>query len=960
MQEENKVNKDNLTRSKVRSSKKKVKKVKEVKEKRKRGFFGKLWLFIQVMVLLFLLACLGAAWYIYDTYGDMVTDAYTNSQEKIANLDTTIFTDKEETLIFDKDNKVLAELSTHKYVYLPFDSIPKNVKYSIIAIEDERFLEHDGVDIKALARAAYQLYRNKGEIKQGGSTITQQLIKTTLLTHEKTFSRKFEEIFIALELEKTTPKTKILEYYLNNIYFGNGAYGIESASNYYFSRPSKDLTVAETAFLMAIPNNPSLYDPIVRKDNTHKRQQRIIQKMADNGFITSKEATDATLEKIELAVKKRVVPPETYLVSFAISDATKQLMKANGFETKTVFETEEEEALYKESYGEAYAQYNEDIRNGGYIINTALDQQMQNKAQDSINKSLSYSTSKNDETGLYKRQGASVTIDNKTGLVKAIVGGRTQSNIANTFNRAYLAYRQPGSTIKPVLVYTQALESKYLPTSIVVDKKLDKGPKNVNDKYIGNTTLENAVKQSFNTVPHKLISDLGIKKSLQYLKDMNFARIVKDDEVPVSAIGGMTYGVTPLELASAYSTLARNGEFLQPTSIIGIKRTSGEEIYNFVQEPKRIYDAGASYLMTGILVKTSENNFGKSKLSGRIPNYITATKTGTTNDIKDVWYAGYTPYYTTVVWVGEDTPKRMNDKNSYDDPLTIWRKTMIGIHQGLPKATKFTRPEKALFVGYINTSTGRLSYTSRGGWKKDTIPLSRMIKQEEADAKIALEEQKIREEQAKKQKELDRQKAIAVQKEQEAIRKKEMKIDEFLKAQGSSLVEEKNKVSNIETVLDELQDYPVFNRNAYGAVDSKIGFLQRGIDSLLVIDNKEKYQKELDVEIDRVMAQKDLVERAVILEETKVARQANRQEEARLQEQARQKYRIQLENEAREEKERLAAEKTIQDRKDAEQRAIDEQDRLDREQEAEDKASPIPVTPPTTETPDKVEPPVTE
>lgn len=934
---------DVLTRSEKRLAKKQAKRQakKENKVKKKKGFFGKLWLFIKIMFFLLLLIGLGATWYIYDNYGDLVKDSYANAQDKIANLDTTIFTDKEETVIYDKDGKVLSELSTHDYTYLPFDEIPKNVKYSIIAIEDERFLKHDGVDIKALARAAYQLYKNKGEIKQGGSTITQQLVKTTLLTHEKTFNRKFEEIFISLELEKTTPKTKILEYYLNNIYFGNGAYGIESASTFYFSKPSKDLTVAETAFLLAIPNNPSLYDPLVRKDNTHKRQNRILQKMAENGFITEKEATDASLEKVVLKIKNRVVPPESYLVSFAISDATKQLMKANGFEMKYDFETEQEQATYKEAYGEAFAQYNEDIRNGGYVIKTSLDQAMQNKAQEIVNNTMSYATQKNEETGLYKRQSASVTIDNKTGLVKSIVGGRTQKEVANTFNRAYLAYRQPGSTIKPILVYTQALEYKYFPTSLVVDKELEKGPKNVTGKYIGNTTIESAVKLSINTIPHELIQERGIKDSLKYLKNMNFGKIVKDDEVPVSAIGGMTFGVTPLELASAYSTLSRNGEFLEPTSIITVNRTSGEEIYKHKVEPKRVFDAGASYLMTEILVKTSENNYGKSGLSGKIPGYITATKTGTTNSIKDVWYAGYSPYYTTVVWVGEDTPKEMYNKSSYDDTLTIWHKTMTSIHKGLPRVDKFTKPTDALFEGYVNPSNGRLSYTPVDGWRKETIPTSRMVKQEKADEKIELEKQKKREEEAKKQKEIDKQKELQRQKELEEIKKKEAKIDSYLKAQGSSLAEENAKVTDIEIALEQLQNYRVYSKDAYEVVDSNILTLQQNVDQLLYIDYKEKYQNLLDLEITRVMEEKDMVERAIILEGFKAEQEANRQEELRLQEQERARYQKQLEREVAEEKERLAKEKIEQDKKDAEQKALDEQKKNEPAPPA------LPIEPPT-------------
>lgn len=915
--QEDKREQNNTTQT--RSTLKEQKKAKkEKKPKKKRGFFGKLWIFIKVMFLLILIVVLAGIIYGNHKYGDMVREAYKNAQEKVIQLDKKIFLGKESTKIYDADNKLLTELVTHEFTYLPFEAIPDNVKYAIIAIEDERFLEHDGVDYKAIARAGYELYKNKGKITQGGSTITQQLVKNSLLTQDKTYTRKLEEVFIALELEKTTPKSEILEYYLNNIYFGHGAYGIESASNYYFSKSSKDLTLEQTAFLLAIPNNPSLYDPIKNKENTLKRQQRILRKMHEQGYITEHEFTTASLKPVELEIKKREIPPETYLVSYAISDATKQLMKANGFEMRNNFTSEEEKKQYQQEYTDEFTKYNQDIRSGGYIIKTSLDQGMQNTAQDILNKEMSYSKDKDKESGLYKRQASTVILDNKTGLVKAIVGGRTQDGVANTFNRGFLAHRQPGSAIKPILVYTQALETKYLASSTVVDKEIKNGPRNVTGRHVGNTTVEKAVVQSINTIPYQLIQEFGVKESLNYLKEMNFSKIVKEDEVPVVSIGGMTYGTTPLELASAYSTLSRNGEFLDPTSILSIEGINKGIIYTHNPTPKRVYDAGASYLMTQILQETAKNK-GKSGLSGVIEGYVTASKTGTTNAVKDVWFAGYSPYYTTVVWVGEDTPKPMINKTSYDDPLLIWNKTMTEIHKGLPKVEEFTKPTNALFEGYVNERTGKLSYTQVNGWKKELIPLSRMKKQEEAEQKALLEKKKKQEEEAKKRLELEKQKAEERKKQEELKRKEDEKLDKYLQAQGSSLQEENSRVYNIEKTLKKLKNHQVYKRSDYATVDYYIEEAQRGIDSLLYIDFKEKYQQELNTEMDRVLNQKDQVERAIIYEQEKAEREAIRAEEERLKEEERKKLQEQLERETQAEKERLEKEKAEQEAKEQEQ-----------------------------------------
>lgn len=904
------------------------------KKRRGRGFSRRVRNFIAVIAVLIMIAGVGGLLYLNKEYGGMVREAHNNSKEKIANLDISIFLGKEASQIYDAEGALLTELVTHKFNYLKFNQIPDHAKHAIIAIEDERFLTHDGIDYKSIVRAGYELYKNDGKITQGGSTITQQLVKNTILTQEQSYTRKLEEVFIAIELEKTIPKSQILEYYFNNIYFGRGATGLDSASTYYFSKPATELSLEETTFLLAIPNNPTMYDPINNKPNTLKRQQRILKKMYEQEYITEKEFTDATLSPIELVIKEREVPSETYLVSYAISDATKKIMELNGFKMKNNFKTEEEEKAYREAYGAQFTKYNQEIRSGGYIIYTSLDQQMQNMAQDVVNKEMAYATATNPDTLLYKRQATVVVIDNETGLVQAIVGGRTQDNVANTFNRGFLMHRQPGSAIKPLLVYTPAIENGYFARSTVTDRQIKNGPRNVTGTFIGATTIENAVINSINTIPFQLIQEVGIKKSLNYLKELDFTKVVKEDERPTAAIGGMTYGATPLEMAGGFSTLARHGQHLEPTSITSIQTTNKQELYKYKPSPKEVYDPGAAFLMTQILEKTAENT-NRTGMSGKLSNYATAVKTGTTNDIRDVWYVGYTPHYTTSVWVGEDTPTRMHNKTSYDDPMNIWHKVMSEINKHRQQIEIFSKPNGALFQGYVNPRNNRVSYTKVKGWRSELIPTSRMKKQEEADAKLEAERQEKLKEQAKLKAEEDKKKKEEIAKKIELERKEEERIDKLLQAQGTSLKEEKDKAERIGTLLVGLNGYQVYRKGAYDTVDSKVKEIQGVIDTLYHVVYKENYQEKLNKEVTRVDNQKDQVERGIILEAERVELERIRAEEYVIKEAERRK--LQAESE---QKRKAAQEKLDRDKAEAEVRRKAEEEK--RRQEELNKPAPIP------------------
>lgn len=616
-----------------------------------------------------------------------------SAEKKVQGIGKDTFIGKTPTKIYDKDGNILKEYSSYQYSYLKKNEIPDNFKNAFISIEDERFKEHNGIDFKALFRAAFSLVKNQGAKTQGGSTITQQLVKNVLLTNEKTYSRKVEEIFISLYLEKIYSKDDILEYYLNNIYFGHGNYGIEAASQSYFSKSSKELNLSEIAFLTAIPNNPSLYDPYTNMANTYGRRDIILEKMFEQGYITDQQFQEANNYKIVLKTKEiKDEKPDTFLTSYATYCAIREIMKNEGFEFKTKFATNEERATYFDKYTEAYKKVNTELKEGGYDIYTSLDQQKQDILQNSLNENMEKFQAMDTETGLYKVQGAAVSVDNSTGLVVAIVGGRTQEGVNNLFNRGFLAVRQPGSAIKPLIAYTPALENGYTPNSYVEDSYIEKGPMNSERYYEGTVTLRYAVEKSINTIPYRLVEQLGVDNSLNYLHRLGFKYLTPDDKSPIVAIGGFTKGATPEEMAGAYSTLARNGDYIKTTCITKITSHGGTILYKNNQDKIKIYKSNSAYKMTDILKGVLSKPYATGYKVRLDDNRIAAGKTGTTDSSKDAWFCGYTPYYTTVVFVGADNPEPIDRLYGGTVPGSIWKQYMDTVHEGY-EDKDFSSPE---------------------------------------------------------------------------------------------------------------------------------------------------------------------------------------------------------------------------------------------------------------------------
>ena len=661
-----------------------VKKVNQSKTKRKRKPISKKRRIIRRIFMSLTLLFLSVILFFIFRYGPKYLKYQKEARKIVKEGGIQAFKQNQTSTIYDKDGKMITELSgSHDAYYIEDQDIPKYVKAAFVTTEDRRFYSHAGVDMKAIVRAFVEYVRNKGMITQGGSTITQQLARNVFLSHEVSMDRKLKEMFIAREIERRYSKKQILEFYINNIYFGNGFYGVEAAAKGYFDKSVKELSLAQIAYICSIPNNPTLYNPFTNNENTMKRKDRILKQMYEQGDIGKVEYDDAIAEKVVLNPQES--EGNNYVETYTIYCATQALMKESGFHFKYSFRTKSEEDAYNEEYEELYNRISGNLYTGGYKIFTSIDMDYQEKLQNSLDEQLE-DYDELDDNGIYAFQGSATCIDNDSGKVVAIVGGRSQNYSGYTLNRAFQSYRQPGSTIKPILVYTPAFENNRVPRTIVQDEPIEDGPVNSPDVYDGDITIRYAVEKSKNTVAWNLFERLGIDECIDYLKQMNFHRIVDDDYVLPMSIGGMTYGVSTLEMASAYATLENDGVFRSPTCIERIVDVEGNTLVDNTKdgvagkntvEVKRIYETNAARMMTDVLTGVLTSGTG---VKYNVDDAICAAKTGTTNENKDVWLCGYSRYYTTAVWVGYDMPREINDGVGNRCAGYIWQDFMSEIH----------------------------------------------------------------------------------------------------------------------------------------------------------------------------------------------------------------------------------------------------------------------------------------
>lgn len=534
---------------------------------------------------------------------------------------------KQSTVIYDKDGDVATEISTNRNKGVEISELPDYVGNAVVAIEDHRFYEHNGFDLKGITRAFFKnLFA--GRITGGGSTLTQQLTKNALLSPERTYKRKIEELFLALEIEKKYEKDEILQMYINQVYFGHGAWGIDQAANKYFNKSASELTISEAALLAGLLQAPSARNPFQNYEAAIERRDVVLGKMKENKFITEEEYKEAIGEKIVLeegggSFLDRKYPSYTDAVL--------------------------DEAITK------YGLTQEEILTRGYRIYTELDQNLQSSLESIYTNDSNFPKGKKDAIV----QSGSVLLDPSTGGVRALVGGRGES-VFRGFNRATHLKAQPGSTLKPLAVYTPALEEGYTFSSMLEDKQQafgDYQPENYSKTYSGEVAMYVALQESLNLPAVWLLDEIGLNKGIELLTKFGIP-LEEEDEHLAIALGGMNQGTSPLRLAAAYSAFANKGKRADDHLITKIEGPTGNIIAEHDKEVVQVTSKKVANEMTSMLLNVVESGTGTA---AQIEGSPIAGKTGSTqlsfsgsNGTKDQWFVGYTPDLVGAIWLGYD------------------------------------------------------------------------------------------------------------------------------------------------------------------------------------------------------------------------------------------------------------------------------------------------------------------
>ena len=663
---------------------------KRLKVARKKDNIRRLRNFIIVLAVLFLAMFIGGNVMLKKATGQTLFGCMKEAKELVDQSTPETFRLAQTSYIYSDDGTQLAALSEDvDATYLEYDQIPADVVNAFVAVEDRTFWRNSGVDFKGIVRVCLNYVKSRGQVAEGASTITQQLARGTFLSNEKTLSRKIKEIFIAWELNKKYSKEQIMEFYCNSCCFANGIYGVEDASQKYFGRSVSDLSLSETAYLCSIPNRPEYYNPLRNSENAITRRNKILEDMYECGYITKEAGETALAENISVAsVSEEDNKFYNYEVTYAINCAVRYLMKLDGFEFQFHFDDDDAYKTYSNYYDEAYKQAKHKLYTGGYKITTTMNLDAQKGLQKVLDEQLENNTEIDDETGIYAFQGALTVIDNESGKVVAMIGGRSQDAIQQTYslNRGFQSYVQPGSSFKPLAVYTPALEEGYTANSTLTEINVSsaKNSTSAKIKKMGGTkySLRRAVEQSYNGCAYSLFNEITPKVGLSYVEDMNFSKIVPDDYNLSAALGGLTNGVNTVEMANAYYTLENHGEYTQTDCISSILDSNGDEIY---EDPtsKNVYSQSAADQMTDILTGVLKSGTAKGLKWSSASDIEAAGKTGTTNSNKVGWFCGYTPYYTISVYVAYDHQRTTKDIWGYSYPAKIWKEAMLFMTDGL-------------------------------------------------------------------------------------------------------------------------------------------------------------------------------------------------------------------------------------------------------------------------------------
>lgn len=571
--------------------------------------------------------------------------------------------------IFDSKGKLISTIhSVENRLPVSLAKIPKDLQNAFIAAEDARFYQHIGIDPRGILRAVWTNISGGG-VSEGGSTITQQLARNALLSQERTLKRKIQEAILALQIERKYSKNEILEMYLNQIYFGQGAYGVQTASQTYFGKRVEDLTLSEAALIAGLPQSPNYYSPRSNMKAAKERQSTVLDQMVKYGYIDQTTAAQAKAKEIKLSAQSN-----TKTASYFIDYVIQQLINKYGAD-----------AVYKE----------------GLQIYTTIDIDMQLAAEKAMQQLPTYYTEK---SGLKQPQGALVAIEPKTGHIKAMVGGRG----TDQFNRAVLAERQPGSAFKP-FVYLAAIESGMSAATQIDDKATSFGnyaPVNYDGRFRGTVTMRTSLENSLNMVAVKLANYVGVDKPLYYAQQMGISTLVMSGNVNdrnlAMSLGGLTRGVTPLEIASAFGVLANQGSRVEPIAITKVTDRSGKVLEQAAPKEKQVVNEKSVYILVDLMKGVLTRGTGTAANIGR----PAAGKTGTTSDYKDAWFVGFTPDLSAAVWMGNDNEGYLNGITGGSVPAEIWHDFMIVAASKYP-VRDFSRPA-GIVSSSVSTKNGLL------------------------------------------------------------------------------------------------------------------------------------------------------------------------------------------------------------------------------------------------------------
>lgn len=650
-------------------------------------FFYYFWHILKWFILAGLILTAVVSLALFVKYGDAYRSFAVQADEIVAESKAEDFRMDEITYIYAADGGRIASLSSGngKSSYLKYSEIPKDAVNAFVAIEDRSYWNNIGIDIKGIIRVAVDFVTSSGDNMAGASTITQQLSRTIYLTRERSITRKIKEMMVAIRLTRKYSKQEIIEFYINTACFSNGIYGLEAAAMAFFGKGASELTLSQIAYLCAIPNRPEYFNPYNHPKRALNRRDKILKDMYEEGYISKSDYQEAIQEKIKIEKAKSEF--YNYETTYAVYCAVEYLMKLHGFEFRYEFSDEEDYKTYQESYEATYNLEKSNLYANGYTVTTSLQTDTQRVMQQALDNNLAFATQTNPETNVYELQGAVTAIDNTTGKVIAVVGGRSQENLDNVYslNRAYQSYRQPGSTIKPLAVYTPALMDGYTPESTVYDisvKAAQQPGANISNMRGTAMSLRSAVEQSKNGVAYSVMNHITPSYGLKFLTNMKFDKIVPADYTLSAALGGLTYGATTVQMASGYCTLVNHGEYRNPTCIVSIKDNEGKELYQ-KEESEIVYESYAASQMIDILKGVLTKGTARKMEWASESDMPAAGKTGTTNDSKDGWFCGVTPYYTVAVWIGYDTPQTLDNLYGGTYPASVWKDAMLYLTQGL-------------------------------------------------------------------------------------------------------------------------------------------------------------------------------------------------------------------------------------------------------------------------------------